>query len=111
MATMIIDDKSPSFTFINVWKTASKENQKRLIQEMKAEFGQIQRKTGFVAMAIHASHDGKEVVVYAQWRSEEDFQKGVSEDPQVMEGRKKLMQFGEPSANNYQVDAIFMSVS
>ena len=106
MAEITISETVPRFIFINVWKTETRDNQQQLIATMKAELPAIQKQPGFVGMAINASLDGKEVVIYAQWQSETDFKRGISDNDAAMESRNNLSRFGSFSANTFTLDSI-----
>lgn len=71
------------FTLINVCDVEP-ENQDRGV-EMFAEMTDniICKQPGFISANIHKSLDGKKVVIYAQWRSEEDF-RAVFKNPEVL---------------------------
>lgn len=42
----------------------------------------VSKRDGFVSSTFHASHDGKHVINYAQWKDEAAF-KGFTEDPET----------------------------
>jgi enoyl-CoA hydratase len=107
-AVLTIRKEKPEFTFINVWNTADQNKQQQLLEAMKADAPEIQRQQGFVGMAFQPSSDGRQVVVYAQWESEEDFTKGIVQNPKMTAGRNKLAKFGTPSPNTYATDGIFL---
>ena len=107
MGEITISEKASHFIFINVWQTDTSENQQQLIAAMKAEVGAIQEKPGFIGMAINASKNGKEVVIYAQWQSETDFKRGISEDESAVKSRNDLSRFGTFSANSFTLDSVF----
>lgn len=61
-------------TLINVFAVAP-EDQPRLVDLLVVATEQVMSKQpGYVAANVHRSLDGAKVVVYAQWRSREDFQ-------------------------------------
>lgn len=104
-----ITDEATVATFINVWKTPTVEHQRQLIEAMNGEMNSMTQKPGFVSLTIHASLDGQSVVVYAQWRSREDFDRAIAHDEQALKSRLALSQWGEPRANLYRVDAVFLA--
>ena len=57
-------------------------NQEALLAAIVAEVERwVRRRPGFVSSTFHASHDGRHVLNYAQWRSEAD-QRAFEEDPE-----------------------------
>jgi quinol monooxygenase YgiN len=63
----------PGFTLINVF-TVKPEDQQQLVQMLVDATEQTMKQLpGFVSASIHKSLDGKKVVNYAQWRSQQDF--------------------------------------
>jgi heme-degrading monooxygenase HmoA len=61
-------------TMINVFAVAP-ENQQRLIDLLVEGAERVMvTQPGYVSGHVHRSLDGTKVVVYAQWRSREDFQ-------------------------------------
>ena len=62
-------------TLINVFAVAP-ENQQRLADVLVEATATVMKKLpGFISANIHKSLDGTHVVNYAQWRSQEDFEK------------------------------------
>jgi heme-degrading monooxygenase HmoA len=61
-------------TVINVF-TVDPVNQKRLLDLLaRATDGYVCRAPGFLSSTLHRSLDGLKVTMYAQWRSNEDYQ-------------------------------------
>ena len=61
-------------TLINVF-TVAPENQQRLVDLLvSATSGSVRNITGFISSSLHRSLDGTKVTMYAQWRSQEDYQ-------------------------------------
>src|SRR5262249_2427582 len=62
-------------TLINVF-TVEPENQQQLIESLgRATETYVRHAQGFISAALHRSLDGTKVVMYAQWRSIEDYQR------------------------------------
>ncbi|MFD2146248.1 antibiotic biosynthesis monooxygenase family protein [Mucilaginibacter antarcticus] len=99
--------EDPKFTFINIWDTADTNKQGQLLEAMKEDAQEIQKQHGFIGMAFYASSDGRQTVVYAQWETEEDFNKGIVQNPVMTAGRDKLSAFGDPAPNTYTMNGIF----
>jgi hypothetical protein len=69
-------------TFINVFRTEPR-NQQRLVERIiAAHQAVIQHRPGYVSTNVHSSKDGYLVIDYTQWRSREDFEAMVR-DPAV----------------------------
>jgi heme-degrading monooxygenase HmoA len=69
-----IDKNTDLMTLVNVF-TVKPENQEKLVTLLTDATEQVMRNLpGFVSANIHRSLDGKRVVNYAQWKSDDDFQ-------------------------------------
>lgn len=67
-------------TLINVF-TVAPENQQKLIDLLtRATDEFVSRAPGFISSTLHRSVDGTKVTMYAQWRSDEDYQ-AMRHDP------------------------------
>ena len=61
-------------TLINVF-TVEPANQQRLLKLLvRATEASVRHVRGFISAALHRSLDGTKVVMYAQWRSVEDYE-------------------------------------
>jgi quinol monooxygenase YgiN len=61
-------------TFVNVF-TVAPADQDRLIGVLaRATEGTVRQAPGFISARLHRGTDGSKVVMYAQWRSLEDYQ-------------------------------------
>jgi quinol monooxygenase YgiN len=71
--TQIAENRS-LITLINVF-TVEPVDQQRLVDLLiRATDGLVNRAPGFVSSTLHRSIDGTKVAMYAQWRSQEDYQ-------------------------------------
>lgn len=61
------------YTLVNVFHVAPDKQQALADVLIQATEKTMRRLPGFVSANIHRSHDGRRVVNYAQWRSQEDF--------------------------------------
>ena len=69
-----IDKNADLVTLVNVF-TVKPENQEKLVTLLTDATEQVMRSLpGFISANIHRSLDGRKVVNYAQWKSEDDFQ-------------------------------------
>jgi pimeloyl-ACP methyl ester carboxylesterase/heme-degrading monooxygenase HmoA len=107
-SVMRIESGSKRVTFVNVWTVKDRDRHQKLLSAMKDEAAEITSKPGSRGMVFHASIDGKHIVVYAQWDSLEAFNQGIANDAKAQANRAKLAQFGEPNANTYQVDSVYL---
>jgi quinol monooxygenase YgiN len=61
-------------TLINVF-TGAPENQQELLDLLgRATETSVRHQAGFISASLHRSLDGGKVVMYAQWRSVEDYE-------------------------------------
>jgi quinol monooxygenase YgiN len=75
-----ISTKSSVVTLINVF-TVDPTHQQRLVELLtRATEVEVSHAPGFVSASLHRSLDGTKVMMYAQWRSVEDYQ-AMSQDP------------------------------
>lgn len=94
-------------TMINIF-IVKPENQKALLEMFAKETeGFIKDLPGFISATFHASEDGTRIVNYAQWRSEEDYNK-MMETPEfkkkVEENEKLLESYDD---NLYKIISVF----
>jgi pimeloyl-ACP methyl ester carboxylesterase/heme-degrading monooxygenase HmoA len=106
MAKVILSDESKNVAFIQVWKTPNPDDQQQLLQIMKTKMGMFKHLPGFISMSLHPSLDGTQLAVYAQWRSQEDFEAAVANNPQAQEERREFTKYGEHSGTLYTLAAV-----
>jgi heme-degrading monooxygenase HmoA len=94
-------------TFVNVWTTANAEQQRQLVEAMTAETNLLTSKPGFTSMAFLRSADGEQVVVLAQWASQEAFDAAITNDETAMAGRRQLEAHGQSSAHLHEVISVY----
>jgi quinol monooxygenase YgiN len=106
MATTKIDRNANVFTVINVFD-CEPGNQDKLIAALeKATQDVFVRLPGFVSANLHKSLDGKHVVNYAQWTSEENFTK-MQKTPMVQQHVKEVAALAKTIAIPAKVAAVF----
>jgi heme-degrading monooxygenase HmoA len=89
-----IDKNTDLMTLVNVF-TVKPENQEKLVTLLTDATEQVMRNLpGFVSANIHRSLDGKRVVNYAQWKSEDDFQ-AMKSDPEAQKHMKAVADLAE----------------
>lgn len=69
-------------TFINVFRTEPRNQQRLVDRIIAAHDAMIQHRPGYVSTNLHASVDGYTVIDYTQWRRREDFEAMVR-DPAI----------------------------
>ncbi len=89
-------------TVINIL-SGNPENQNELIDIWSKFLNDIAKnQPGFVGASLHKSIDGKRVVSYSQWKSDEDFQK-VFSDISAKSYLDKQKEISENNTNFYQI--------
>ncbi|MDB5806282.1 MAG: hypothetical protein JWN73_3604 [Betaproteobacteria bacterium] len=79
MATIREDDTFTQLVRFDV----SPDKQGALIAAIVAEVERwVRRRPGYISSTFHASHDGRHVLNYAQWRDEAAFH-GFTQDPET----------------------------
>ena len=97
-------------TFIQMWRMRSAHDQKQWLRAMHRNIHLLQKQLGFVSMSLHASLDGTNIVVYAQWNSEAELQAAV-DISEVKAAREELDSHGEPDGTLFKVDSVYLSVN
>ena len=89
-----IDKNAALMTLVNVF-TVKPENQEKLVTLLTDATDQVMRTLpGFVSANIHRSLDGRKVVNYAQWKSEDDFQ-AMKSNPEARRHMKAIGDIAE----------------
>jgi quinol monooxygenase YgiN len=70
--------------------TVEPENQAELVQVLQRSAPTFAQLPGFVSLNMHKGHDGKQVIVYLQWRSKADSDACMT-NPVWWESGKELM--------------------
>jgi hypothetical protein len=104
-----ISADTKGITFIQTWIFTSAENQRQWLRTMKENVDILRPKPGFGTMVLHPSLDGLQLIVYAQWESEELLNAAVS-DPKAKAGHAAMMHWSdsEPIGNVYRTDSLLM---
>jgi heme-degrading monooxygenase HmoA len=105
--TLTVAQSINRVTFVNVWTTASAVHQRLLVEAMTAETSPLTSKPGFSPMAFLRSADGEQVVVLAQWASEEAFDATITNDDTAMAGPRRLEAHGQSSAHLHEVAFVY----
>lgn len=100
MAHISIDQ--PVVTMVNVF-TVDPTNQQKLVDILVEATESVMSKVdGFVSANIHASLDGTRVVNYAQWKSEEHFNR-MYQNPDVHPHFGQVRAIATPERHLYKV--------
>jgi len=97
-------------TFINVF-TVEPENQDRVVELLtSATEVSVRYAPGFISCSLHRSLDGTKVTMYAQWRSEEDYQ-AMRDDPRPLPYFQEALKIAKFDPGMYEVVKTFEPVS
>jgi pimeloyl-ACP methyl ester carboxylesterase/heme-degrading monooxygenase HmoA len=92
-------------TFIQLWQMTSADEQRKWLHAMHRNIHLLQVQPGYRSMSLHLSLDGRNVIVYAQWDSNDDLIAAV-ERPEVKAARNELDSHGEPDGAIFTVDSV-----
>ncbi|QGQ99159.1 antibiotic biosynthesis monooxygenase [Paenibacillus psychroresistens] len=93
-------------TFINVF-TVEPENQERLIELLTSVTEvSVRHAPGFVSCSLHRGKEGTKVTMYAQWRSEEDYQ-AMRNDPKPLPYLQEALTIATFEPGMYEVVQTF----
>lgn len=93
-------------TFINVF-TVEPNNQDRLVELLtRATDDSVRYAPGFISSSLHRSLDGTKVTMYAQWRSEEDYE-AMRKDPAPLQYLQEALTIATFDPGKYEVVRIF----
>lgn len=109
MPQTVISDEGTGAVFVQLWTTATSEDQEKLLQTMKEKMEMFKPMPGFISMSLHPSLDGKHLAVYAQWESQAAFEAAVSSNAQAMEARKSFTQYGEYQGALCKVETVMQA--
>lgn len=93
-------------TLINVFKVEP-QNQQRLIDLLRRATGEsVVAQPGFISCALHRSHDGKSVTMYAQWRSLDDYE-AMRKNPEPLPFLQEALSIATFEPGMYEVVEVF----
>ena len=92
MPSTTISTERDLFTLINVF-TVEPENQQELIDVLVEATEVMRTIDGFVSANVHKGRDGRRVVNYVQWRSEEHFER-MLQDPRAVPHMQRAAELG-----------------
>jgi heme-degrading monooxygenase HmoA len=103
-------EKDSALTFINVF-TVTQANQQRLIDLLtRVTDGFVNRAPGFISAKLHRSIDGTKVIMYARWRSMEDYQ-SMRQDPGPLPFLQEALTFATFEPGMYEIVGTFTPVA
>ncbi|MEJ1959354.1 MAG: antibiotic biosynthesis monooxygenase family protein [Nitrosomonadales bacterium] len=91
---------------INVF-AVDPENQQQLIDLLiRATEGSVRNAPGFISAKLHRSLDGTKVTMYAQWRSDEDYQ-AMRRDPRPLPYLTQALKIAKFDPGMYEIVQTF----
>jgi pimeloyl-ACP methyl ester carboxylesterase/heme-degrading monooxygenase HmoA len=103
----VISAASGIVTYVQVWRMSATGNQRRWLETMHSHIGLLTRQPGFLSMSLHASLDGKQTAVYAQWENETSLTAAIS-SPDAKRSHDEMARWGTPDGSLYGVDSVFL---
>ena len=97
-------------TFVQVWRMSSEDHQQRWLETMHKRIGLLTKQPGFVSMTLHASLDGRQTAVYAQWTDEAALTAAVSL-PEAKRSHDEMARWGTSEGSIYKVDSVYLPSS
>jgi quinol monooxygenase YgiN len=104
MTTISKEDKV--LTLINVFRVAPGEQQELVRLLTQATQTSVRFVPGFISASLHRSLDGTKVVMYAQWRSIEDYQ-AMRSNPSAIPYLQQALALAEFEPGMYEVVETF----
>jgi quinol monooxygenase YgiN len=102
-------DNSSIVTLINVF-TVDPANQQRLVDLLiRVTDSLVNSAQGFISSTLHRSVDGTKVVMYAQWRSAEDYQ-AMRHNPGPRPFFEEALAFAKFDPGMYEIVRTFFSI-
>jgi quinol monooxygenase YgiN len=99
MATLAVNNE---VTTVIIIFSVEPERQQELVDAI-AEFAEtVKEQPGFISANIHKSLNGLKVANYAQWQSQEDYEKFVN-NKEVQQKAAKLREFTPPDIHIYEI--------
>jgi quinol monooxygenase YgiN len=89
-------------TLINVFTGTSDHQQELLDLLARATEPSVRHQPGFISASLHRSLDGTKVVMYAQWRSIEDYE-AMRENPAPLPYLQKALALAKFEPGMYEV--------
>jgi quinol monooxygenase YgiN len=93
-------------TLINVFTVEPGKQQELIKLLIKATEGSVRHAPGFLSASLHRSLDGTKVTMYAQWRSNEDYQ-AMRKDPGPLPYLQQALAIAKFEPGMYEVVQTF----
>ena len=97
-------------TYVQVWRMRATGHQQRWLETMHSHIGLLTKQPGFISMSLHASLDGKQTAVYAQWENEASLTAAINL-AEAKRSHDEMARWGTPDGSLYTVDAVFFPTS
>ncbi len=106
----VISKNNKIVTLINVF-TVEPANQQQLLDLLtRATETTVRQAPGFISSSLHRSLDGTKVVMYAQWRSVEDYQ-AMRENPAPLPYLQQALTIAKFEPGTYEVVESFSAIN
>ncbi len=104
--TATIDPQTGCLTLINVYEVEPEKQAELATALLESTENIIRHQPGFVSVSVHSSLDGKRVVNYAQWASQEHFETFMKK-PETQDQLKRFSNLAKSVAPSlYRVNAV-----
>ncbi len=100
--TITIQKNSNIITLINVFAVEPSKQQKLVDMLIEATEQIMNKQEGFISANIHKSLDGTKVINYAQWKSQEAFEK-MLKNPKALIHMNDISNIAKSDGNLYDV--------
>ncbi|HEY0579325.1 MAG TPA: antibiotic biosynthesis monooxygenase family protein [Candidatus Nitrosocosmicus sp.] len=100
--TITIQKNSNIVTLINVFTIEPSRQQKLVDMLIESTEQTMNKQEGFISANIHKSLDGTKVVNYAQWKSQEAFEK-MLKNPKALIHMNDILNIAKSDGNLYDV--------
>jgi heme-degrading monooxygenase HmoA len=91
-------------TLINLFNVEPKD-QDELVNILEGGVANLSSQPGYISSSIHRSKDGKQALVYSQWRSQEDFQ-AVRSNPALQRYFARVREIATFEPKSYEVSYV-----
>jgi quinol monooxygenase YgiN len=100
--TITIQKNSNIVTLINVFTIEPSRQQKLVDMLIESTEQTMNKQEGFISANIHKSLDGTKVINYAQWKSQEAFEK-MLKNPKALIHMNDILNIAKSDGNLYDV--------
>jgi len=105
-----ISNEKQQVTLINVFTVAPERQQELIDLLVRATEDSVRNAAGFISARLHRSLDGTKVTMYAQWRSNEDYQ-AMRLDPTPLPYFQKALTLATFEPGMYEVVQTFLPLT